>query len=123
MNLPKSKERMRTSSFKLVTTDLRSVVNYLNHNIVFSDANYSDEMAVLTSEAHRMKQNKNMIILKKRQNYIFINIIENDAPRGIFNFSKENFIKDVTLIFENFCEEYIVPQKSISSVAYNTVSA
>ncbi len=117
---------MRTSSFKLVTTDLRSVVNYLNHNIEFSDANYSNEMAVLTSESHRMKQskqNKNMIILRKRQNYIYINIIENDAPRRMFNFSKENFIKDVTLIFENFCEEYIVPQKSISSVTYNTFSA
>jgi hypothetical protein len=112
---------MKTSSFKLVTTDLHSVVNYLNHNIEFSDTNYSDEMAVLTSESHRMKQKKNMIILKKHQNYIYINIIENDAPRGMFNFSKKNFIKNVTLVFENFCEEYIVPQKSISEVAYNTV--
>jgi archaellum component FlaF (FlaF/FlaG flagellin family) len=80
-------------------------------------------MAILTSESHRAKQSRNMIILKKRQNYIYINIIENDVPRGMFNFSKENFIKDVTLIFENFCEEYIVPQKSISSVVYSTGSA
>lgn len=105
---------------------MHSVLNYLNHNIEFSDANYSDETAVLTTESHRMKQskqNKNMIILKKHQNYIFINIIENETPRRLFNFSKENFIKDVTLVFENFCEEYIVPQKSISSVTYNTGSA
>ena len=130
--LPEStnlKREMRIYTLKLVTTDLPCVVDYMNYNIKFSYANHSDEMAVLTSAQQSSKHNDeelNMVILRKNQGYIDIDIIESDATTGRLNLNyvfKRNFINEVSKVFDKFCDEFIVLQKKPASLKYNAIGA
>jgi hypothetical protein len=110
---------MKTARLKLGTNDVNCVVSYLNDYLPFHYHYTNDGVIVLTDNSHRITHRhplENSVILKKGLQYLEIDIIEGDITTNsiVHHIYKptSHFIDTVKVIFDRFCDEFIVMQKS-----------
>ena len=105
---------MKIGKFKLFTSDLDKTVNYLVENLSFDYENHSVDMSILSSEEYYFRNRStqlNMIIAKKIESCILIDVLGSAGGTGIFNISwgsEKGYIKTVHKIINKFSEEYSV---------------
>ena len=66
---------MEISKYRLATSDLDQLVNYLADNLPFDYENHSIEMSVLAEEEYHLRSGStqlNMVIAKKKEDYILL---------------------------------------------------
>lgn len=114
---------MKIGKFRLLTSDLDKTVNYLVENLSFDYENHSVDMSVLSSEEYYFRNSStqlNMIIAKKKDSFILVDVIGSAGGTGIFNISwgsEKGYIKTVRKVLDKFCEEYEVEMQKIEEVA------
>lgn len=110
---------MKILKLTLITSDLDYLVSYLNDHMAF-EYNYTDSNTVVfTQRLSRIFQKdifRNVLILKKTQSNIEIEIIE-EQPTGnsllqLLYKPKSEFIKQASKTLNHFCDEFIISQKS-----------
>jgi len=105
---------MKIEKFKLFTSDLDKTVNYLVENLSFDYENHSIDMSILSSEEYYFRNRSsqlNMIIAKKTESCILIDVLGSAGGTGIFNISwgsEKGYINTVSKILKNFSEEYAI---------------
>jgi len=103
---------MEISKYRLVSSNLDQVVNFLVENLTFDYENHSSDMSVLTEEEFHFRTSSsqlNMIVARRTEDSIFLDIIGSAGGSGIFNFdfwSEQGYINKVRKVLDRFCEEY-----------------
>lgn len=103
---------MKISKYQIATPDLDKVVNYIVKNLPFDYENHSSDMSILASEEYYLRNNSsqmNMVIAKRKDSSIFIDIIGGAGGKGILNinlWSEQGYIKRVRKVLNNYCEEF-----------------
>ena len=103
---------MKIGKFKLLTSDLDKTVNYLVENLSFDYENHSIDMSILSSEEYYFRNRStqlNMIIAKKKESYVLIDVLGSAGGTGIFNISwgsEKGYIKTVNKVLDKFSEEH-----------------
>jgi len=103
---------MKIGKFKLITSDLDKIINYLVENMSFDYENHSADMSVLASEEYYFRNEStqmNMIIAKKKDSFIMLDVMGGAGGTGIFNISwgsEKGYIKTVSKVLANFSEEF-----------------
>jgi hypothetical protein len=105
---------MKIGKFKLFTDDLDKTINFLVENMSFDYENHSADMSILASEEYYFRNEStqmNMIIAKKVESYIIIDVMGGAGGTGVFNISwgsEKGYIKTVNKVLNRFTEEYDV---------------
>lgn len=103
---------MEISKFRLGTSDLDQTVNYLADNLPFDYENHSGEMSVLAQEEYHLRSSStqlNMIIAKKQEDYILLDVMGSAGGSGAFNFdygSEKGYLRKACEVLERYCEEF-----------------
>jgi len=103
---------MRTTKYKLATDDLDKTVNYLIERLDFDYENHSINMSVLALEEFYFRNSStqlNMIIAKREESYILIDVMGSAGGTGIFNinwWSEKGYIKRVKRVLDEYAEEF-----------------
>lgn len=103
---------MEISKYKLASSNLDQIVNYLVENLNFDYENHSSNMSVLTEEEFHFRTSStqlNMIVARMTEDSIFLDIIGSAGGSGIFNFdfwSEQGYINKVRKVLDNYCDEY-----------------
>lgn len=103
---------MRTTKYKLPTDDLDKTVNYLIEYLRFDYENHSLNMSVLASEEYYMRNGStqlNMIIAKREESYLLIDVMGSAGGRGILNinwWSEKGYIKRVKRVLDEYAKEF-----------------
>lgn len=105
-------DNMRISRFKVSTTDRKMIIKYLKKYLPFEYQNHSSDMSILANEdlyIRTFSSQMNMIILKRVEDYIDIDVIGGAGGAGILNISwgsEKEYIKGVRNILYQFSEEF-----------------
>lgn len=103
---------MEISKYRLASSNLDQAVNYLVENLNFDYENHSSDMSVLTEEEFHFRTTSsqlNMIVARRSEDFIFLDIIGSAGGSGIFNFdfwSEQGYINKVRKVLDSYCEEY-----------------
>ncbi len=103
---------MKISKFKISTADLDKTISYLIENLSFDYENHSTDMSVLASEEFYFRNNStqlNMIIARKKESSIFLDIMGSAGGSGFFNinfWSEKGYIKRVRKVLDKYTEEF-----------------
>lgn len=102
---------MNISKFKINTGDLNIVVNYLVEHLSFDYENHCADMSILANEEFYFRNSStqlNMIIAKKENSGISLDVIGGAGGTGILNinwWSERGYIKRVRKVLEKLAEE------------------
>jgi hypothetical protein len=102
---------MEISKLKITGTTLDKLVNHLLETSVFKYKNLADDMTVLATENFYFRNNStqlNMIVIKKEDDILHVDLIGAAGGSGLFNFnfgSEKGFIKSTKKIINEFCSE------------------
>ncbi len=103
---------MNISKYKITTDDLDKIVNYLIEQLPFDYENHSRDMTVLAQEKFYFRNNStqlNMIIAKRVDSSIHLDVIGSAGGTGLFNFnlwSEKGFLKRVKNILKDLDNVY-----------------
>jgi len=103
---------MKIGKFKLITDDLDKTINFLVENMSFNYENHSADMSILASEEYYFRNEStqmNMIIAKKVESYILLDVMGGAGGTGVFNISwgsEKGYIKTANKVLNKFSEEY-----------------
>jgi len=103
---------MEISKYRLSTSDLDQTVNYLADKLRFDYENHSSEMSVLAEEEYHLRSGSsqlNMVIAKKKEDYILLDIMGCAGGAGMLNcdFGTEKmYLKKVYPVLEMYCDEF-----------------
>jgi hypothetical protein len=103
---------MEISKYRLSTSNLDQVVNFLVANLPFDYENHSKDMSVLAQEEYHLRSSStqlNMIIAKRQEDIILLDIMGMAGGAGMFNFdfgSEKGYLRKVCVVLERYCEEF-----------------
>ena len=103
---------MKIVKLKLGTSDLDKTVDYLIQNLQFDYENHSSGMSILAFEDYYFRNNSaqlNMIIAKKENSCIIIDIIGGAGGSGLLNinwWSEKGYTNKVKKIMYKYIEEF-----------------
>lgn len=101
---------MNVSKFRLHTTELEKLTQYLRSALSFDYKNHSEDMNILASERYYLRNNStqlNMVVVKRNNSMIWIDIIATAGGAGIFNinlWSEKGYIKKVRKVLDQYAE-------------------
>ncbi len=102
---------MTVRKLKIAGTDLNSIVNYLISELSFDYENHSVDMSILLGENINFQNpsgQTNMVILRKEQTAILIDIIASGGSIGILGVvgnTEEAYINKVARVIKGYGEE------------------
>jgi hypothetical protein len=100
---------MEISKLKITGTTVDKLVTHLLDTSTFKYKNLTDDMAVLATENFYFRNNStqlNMIVIKKEDLILHVDLIGAAGGTGLFNFnlgSEKGFIKTTKKIISEFC--------------------
>jgi len=100
---------MEMAKLKITGTTLDKLVNHLLDTSTFKYKNLTEDMAVLATENFYLRNNSaqlNMIVIKKQELILYVDLIGAAGGTGLFNFnfgSEKGFIKTTKKIINEFC--------------------
>lgn len=103
---------MKISKYKISTTDIDKLVNYLAEELSFDYENSNDDMCLLVSEEFYFRNNStqvNMVIVKRDDYSLYVDVIGGGGGTGLFNislWSEKGYIKRVSKVLNKFIEEF-----------------
>jgi hypothetical protein len=103
---------MEILKYKLFSTDLDQLVNFLADHLPFDYENHSPDMSVLAQEEYHLRSTStqlNMVIAKRQEEYILVDIMGSAGGSGMFNsdFGTEmGYLKTAFAVLERFVEEH-----------------
>jgi hypothetical protein len=105
-------ENMEILKYKLISTDLDQLVNYLADHLPFDYENHGRDMSVLAQEEYHLRSTStqlNMVIAKREAEYILLDIIGSAGGSGMFNSdfgSEKGYLNTACAVLERFVEEH-----------------
>lgn len=99
---------MKISKYRIQTNDFEKLTNHLKNQFEFDYENHSDDMCVLASEEYYFRNGStqlNMVIIKKSNATILIDIVAGAGGSGIFNinwWSEKEFVKKIQRIIDGY---------------------
>jgi hypothetical protein len=112
---------MEISKYRLATSDLDQLVNYLADNLPFDYENHSSEMSVLAEEEYHLRSSStqlNMIIAKKKEDYIHVEIMGCAGGSGLLNCdlgTEKMYLKKVYPVLEMYCGEHSLIMEELTT--------
>ena len=113
---------MRILKLKLDCSDLDKTINYLINNLQFDYENHSTDMSVLASEEFYFRNHStqlNMIIARKEESRILIDVIGGAGGHGILNinwWSEKGYTNRVKKVLKKYADEFNFSLEEIESV-------
>ncbi len=111
---------MRILKLKLGSSDLVATIDFLINNLKFDYENHSTDMSVLTWEEYYFRKIQfNMIIVKKEQSHILIDIIGGAGGAGILKitwWSEKRYTNRVRKVLEKYVHEFNFSLEEIESL-------
>lgn len=106
---------MRNSNYKLESSDLDQLINYLIEHVQFNYENHSSDMSVLSAEQRYVWSKgyqHNMVIAKKKESHILIDIMVMSSDQTFYSFkaaSQKNFIHGVEKVIREYSKKFKFP--------------
>ena len=103
---------MKIIKFKLGCSDLDRTIDYLINNLQFDYENHSTDMSILASEDYYLRNNStqlNMIVAKKENSYIMVDIIGGAGGSGFLNiswWSEKGYTNKVKKVLNKYVDEF-----------------
>ena len=101
---------MKILKLKLGCSDLDKTIDYLINNLNFDYENHSTDMSILAAEEYWFKSTQlNMIIAKKEESHILIDIIGAAGSTGILHinwWSEKGYTRRVKKVLKEYVEEF-----------------
>ena len=110
---------MRILKLKLGCSDFDKTIDYLIDNLQFDYENHSVDMSVLASEEFYFRNcstQLNMIIARKENSYILIDVIGGEGGSGILNinwWSEKGYTNRVKKILKKYADEFTLTVEEI----------
>jgi hypothetical protein len=112
---------MKIVKFKLGCSELDRTIDYLIENLQFDYENHSVDMSILALEEfyfRNMSTQLNMILAKKEESHILIDIIGGAGGSGILNinwWSERGYTKRVKRVLKKYVDENNLTLEEITS--------
>jgi hypothetical protein len=103
---------MEILRYKVISTDLDLLVNYLADHLPFDYENHSPDMSVLAQEEFHLRSSStqlNMVLAKRHEDYILLDVIGSAGGSGMFNSdfgSEKGYLRKACAVLEGFVEEH-----------------
>lgn len=102
---------MQISKLKVSKSVQEELISYLAESILFDYINISTEMTVLAKEEFYLRttsEQLNLIIIKRVDSYLYIDLIGGAGGAGLFGISwgsEEAFVRRALKLLEDFCKD------------------
>ena len=113
---------MKIVKLKLGCSDLDRIIDYLINNLQFDYENHSTDLSILASEDYYFRNNStqlNMIIAKKENSYIMIDIMGGAGGSGFLNinwWSEKGYTNKVKKVLQKYVDEFHLTLEEIESL-------